>query len=80
MFQWDAVDTSPDLAGQNVPKTVEMAIRRDRRERESFLSLNLFPLTFKNIFSDPLTGAAIAPSPPPMDRPLMVCVVHELKS
>jgi len=26
MFQWDAVDTSPDLAGQNVLKTFEMAI------------------------------------------------------
>ena len=31
MFQWDAVDTSPDLGGQNVLKTFEMAIRHNRR-------------------------------------------------
>jgi len=31
MLQWDAVDTSPDLGGQNVLKTFEMAIRYDRR-------------------------------------------------
>jgi len=29
MFQWDAVDTSPDLAGRNVLKTFEMAIPHD---------------------------------------------------
>jgi len=47
------VDTSPDLGGQNALKIFEMAIRHDRRptrtELESFLSLNLFSLTFKNI-------------------------------
>jgi len=31
MFQWDAVDTSPDLGGQNVLKTFEMATWRNRR-------------------------------------------------
>jgi len=31
MFQWDSVDTSPDLAGQNVRKTFEMAGRHSRR-------------------------------------------------
>ena len=31
MFQWDFVDTSPDLAGQNVRKTFEMAGRHSRR-------------------------------------------------
>jgi len=50
---WDAVDTSPDLGGQNALKTFEMVIRHDRRptrtELESCLSLNLFSLTFKNI-------------------------------
>ena len=29
MFQWDAVDTSPDVGRQNVLKTVEMAIRHN---------------------------------------------------
>jgi len=54
-FQWDAVDTSPDLWGQNVLRTVEMAIRHKRRttrtasERESSVA-GLFSLTFKNIF------------------------------
>jgi len=32
---WDAVDTSPDLAGQNVVKTFEMAIRRNTRTTET---------------------------------------------
>ena len=31
MFQWDAVDTNPDLEGQNVIKSFEMAIRHNRR-------------------------------------------------
>jgi len=31
MFQWDAVDTSLDLGGQNVLKTFEMAIQHSRR-------------------------------------------------
>ena len=30
MFQWDAVNTSPDLGGQNVLKTFEMAIHHNR--------------------------------------------------
>ena len=31
MFQWDAVDTVPDLGGQNVLKTFEMAIRHNKQ-------------------------------------------------
>ena len=31
MFQWDAVDNSPDVGGQNVLRTLEMAIRHYRR-------------------------------------------------
>jgi len=31
MFQWDAADTGPNLGGQNVLKTFEMATRHDRR-------------------------------------------------
>jgi len=60
MFQWDAVDFSPDLWGQNVLKTFEMAIRHNRRttrtELESFLTLDLLSLTFKNIFLVLLRG------------------------
>jgi len=64
MFQWDVVDICPDVGGQNVLRTFEMAIRYNRRptrtelERESFLSLNLFALSFKNsqIFSSPFTA------------------------
>jgi len=66
----DAVDTSPDLGDQNGLKTFEMAIRRERRPddtngtRERFLSLDLFSLTFKNIFSSPLTvGGRLGQSP-----------------
>ena len=31
MFQWDAVDTSPDSWDQSVLKTFEMAIRHNRQ-------------------------------------------------
>ena len=65
---WDAVDTSPDLGGQNALKTFEMVIRHDRRptrtEFESCLSLNLFSLTFKNILWPSYGGGAIAPVAP----------------
>jgi len=37
MFQWDAVDTSHDLEGQNVLKTFEMAIRHKRRTTQTDL-------------------------------------------
>jgi len=60
MFQWDAVDTSPDLWGQNVLKAFELAARpttrTTRSELESFLSLDLFSLTFKNTFLLDLLG------------------------
>jgi len=66
MFQWDAVDTSPDLVGQNVLKTFETAIRHNRRTtRTSFLSLHLFSLTFRNIFLALLRGGG--------DRPIAPC-------
>jgi len=72
MFQWDAVDFSPDLWGQNVLKTFEMAIRHNRRttrtELESFLTLDLLSLTFKNIFLVLLRGGTIAPIYPPLVR------------
>jgi len=79
MFQWDAVDTttSPDLGGQDVVKTFEIAIRYNTRttrmELEFFLSLDLFLLTFINIFSGPLTGEGGDRPPPtsPMDPPLV---------
>jgi len=75
MFQWDAVDTSPDLWGQNVLKTFEMAIRHNRLTRRTelgrvFLSLDLFSLTFKNIFLALLRGA-IALVAPPIHRLMM---------
>jgi len=58
MFQWDAVDTSPDLGGQNVFKTFEMAIRHNRwttRTELEFLFPDLFSVTFKKIYGF-LTG------------------------
>ena len=56
---WDAVDTSPDLGGQNVLKTIEMAIRHNRRptRRELEFSVAGFILIYvRKYFSDPLTG------------------------
>jgi len=59
---WDAVDTSPDIGGQNVLKTFEMASPHNTNGiRQSFLSLDLFSLTFENMFW---------PSSPTMDLPV----------
>ena len=58
---WGAVDTSPDLGGQNVLKTIEMAIRHNRRptRRELEFSVAGFILIYvRKYFSDPLTGGA----------------------
>ena len=76
VFQWDASDATFDLGGQNVLRTFEMAIRhyrrttRTERERENFLSPDLFSLTFKNIVVSLLRGRS-PPCPPidPSQRP-----------
>ena len=39
MFQWDAVDTSPDLRAQNVVETFETAIRHNRRTTRTQLCM-----------------------------------------
>jgi len=70
MFQWDAVDTSPDLGGKNVLDTLQMAIRHNRRttrtELEREFSVTGFIFTFKNILPALLRGGwaidLIAPS------------------
>jgi len=69
-----AFDATPDSAGQSVLKTFEMAIRHNRAAdtngiRESFLSLDLYLLTFKDIFW-PSRGGRSPPSPH-MDPPLI---------
>ena len=63
MFHWNAVDTSPDLGGQNVLKTFEMAIRHKRQttrtelETERQFSVAAFIFThFQKYFSGPHTG------------------------
>jgi len=69
MFQWDAVDTSPDLAGRNVLKTSEMAIPHDvlttrtelKRVFHRWIHLDLLS---KNIFLALLRGAGGGRSPP----------------
>ena len=54
MFQWDAADASPDLWGQNVLRSFEIAFRYNRRttrtELERVLFIDLFSLTFEDIF------------------------------
>ena len=72
MFQLDAVDTGPDLGDHDVLETFEMGIRHKRRttrtELQSFLSLDLFLLTFKNIsLALDLRGCEL---PFPVDSPL----------
>jgi len=68
---WDADDTSPDLGGQNVLKTSEMAIRHNRRTARTELEFSVAGFIFTNVrkyFSGPLTGRNCPP--PYMDRPL----------
>jgi len=56
MFQWDAVDTttSPDLGGQDVVKTFEIAIRYNTRttrmELEFFVAGFIFTYVHKYFF------------------------------
>jgi len=68
MFQWDAVDASPDLNGEMPSKPSKCLFdiiggRHERTYTESYLSLDLFSLTFKNIFLDGGRGRS-PPSPP----------------
>jgi len=81
MFQWNAVDTSPDLGGHNVLKTFIKAIRPlwrnihlyvcmyiTGRRHERNQTLDLFSLfMFKNIFLALLRWVI---APPRMDPPL----------
>jgi len=71
MFQWNAVDTSPDFGGQNVLKTFAVAIRQNRRTTRTKLKFSLtglfFSLAFKNIPLSLLRGAIALIAPPPID-------------
>jgi len=70
MFKWDAVDTSPDFGGQNVLETFDIkGLADDVNGIRDFLSLDLFSLTFKNVFGS-LRGWLLPPPPPPMDPSL----------
>ena len=74
MFQWDAVDTNPDLEGQNVIKSFEMAIRHNRRttrtELQSFFVAGFILTDVLKYFSGFLMGGASAPIRAP--RPLRI--------
>ena len=75
MFQWDAVDTNPDLEGQNVIKSFEMAIRHNRRttrtELQSFFVAGFILTDVPKYFSGFLMGGASAPIVPAMYPPLV---------
>ena len=66
MFQCDAVDISRDLGGKMSSKPSKWLFNvkggRHERIRESFLSLDLFSLKFKNILW-PYYGGQSPPSP-----------------
>jgi len=68
MFQWDAVDTSPDSWDQNVLKTFEMAIRHNRQTTRTELERACCRWIYFNLrlklFSGRLTGS---------DRPIGHC-------
>ena len=46
MLQWNAVDTSPDVGGQNVLETFEMAIWHKRRTAQTELEFSVTGFTF----------------------------------
>jgi len=59
MFHCDAVDTSPDLGGKNVIKTVEMGIRHDGRKTRMDLEFSVAGFFFtcvQKYFSGSLRG------------------------
>jgi len=63
---WDAVDTSPDLGGSKCPHNLGNGYSTEQAAdangiREKFLSLDVFSLTFKNIFFG--EGGRSPPSP-----------------
>jgi len=64
MFQWDAVDSSPDLGAQSVLKIFELAVRYNRQtaraELQSFLSPDSFSLMFNNIFLAPIAHPPVS--------------------
>ena len=74
LIQWDAVDTSPDLAaGQNVVKTFEMAIRTTRTESEKvFCCWIYFHLRSKTFFQPSYRVRESPPSSLPIDPPLLL--------
>ena len=71
MFQWDAIDTSSYLGGQDVLKTSEIAIRHNRRTTRTelervFCRWIYFHLRLKIIFLALIReGEAIALIAPP---------------
>jgi len=67
MFQWDAVDTSPDLGSRHILKTFEMAIRHIRRTTRTELEFSVAGFIFTYVqkyFPGSLRGGAIAPTVP----------------
>jgi len=75
MFQWDAVDTGPDLGSQNVHETFEMAIRHNRRTTRTelervFCRRIYFHLRSKILFW-PSYGGRDRSHRPPMDLSLI---------
>ena len=87
MFQWDAVDTSPNLDSQNVIKTFEMAIRHDRRTIRTelervFCRWMYFYLRSKIVFwLSYRGGGAIARVAFHLDPPLMTAAAnHKMRA
>jgi len=70
MFQWDAVDNSPDLVSQNVLKTFERAIGHNRWTTRTelervFCCWLYFHSRSKNILLALFRGGGGRPHPPP---------------
>ena len=84
MFQWDAVDTSPDLWSQSVRKPFKMAVRHNRRTtqtklRRVFCRWIYFHLRSKIFFWFSYGGGSPpSPLPTPMDPPLVVTCAERL--
>jgi len=65
LFQWDAVDISRDLLGQNVLKIFELATRHNKRttrtelERERFFVDGIILTYIEKYIPDSLTGGVL---------------------
>jgi len=71
MCQWDAVDTSPDLGGQNILKTFKIAMRCKRRTTRTELERVFRRWLYFHLRSEIIFGP-LTETTAPTDLPLIL--------